>query len=47
MSDELLSPTSVSILALAQDNPDPPERDSLLNYDLDSVDGKCYNLVYK
>ena len=47
MSDELLSPTSVSVLALAQDNPDPAERDSVLNCDLDCVDGKCYNLVYK
>ena len=40
--DERLSPTSVSVLALAQDNPDPTERDSLLNCDLDCVDGKCY-----
>ena len=44
--DGLWSP-SVRVLALAQNNPYPAERDSLLNCDLDCVDGKCYDLVYK
>ena len=42
VADELLLPTSASILALAQGNPDPAERDSLFNPDFDLVDGKCY-----
>lgn len=47
VADELLSPASASILALAQDNPDPAERDSLLNSDNDLVDSKYFYILYK
>lgn len=45
VADELLSPASASILALAQDNPDPVERDSLLNSDNDLVDSKYFYIL--
>ena len=40
VSDDLLSPSRISILALAHDDLDSAEENSLLKPDLDCVDGK-------
>ena len=40
VSDDLLSPSSASLILHANGDPNAAEMDSLLNHDLDCVDGK-------
>ena len=45
LSDDFLLPSSASVVLHANGDPNPAEMDSLLNYDLDCLDGNSNTII--